>query len=433
MKILFLGASIFILSLVSFGPKQNFDQFSAQFVSGYNALHMPPLALSYVNGFQNIKSADSVQKQVDFFSKISAELPKYNTNELSPSQKVDYTLIKYETGLNLQRLALEQEWVKNPPAKISTAGIITVPNGKAWYAYLLKRWVNDEVTPDQIYQFGLTEIERVKKHIEDIRRETGLSEDDFYKHLDDTSFFINDPNAVQKAFEDRKDIIYGNLHKLFTITTVPDLKIERGTNQALAQTPGFYDNNTGTFYYNLFDKPYNKRQIDWLFIHEAVPGHHYQASIASQTKVSPVQQLFFYLGYIEGWGAYVEELGKDLGVYKTPYDELGKWQWDIVRSVRVPLDVGLNYYGWTDQQALDFWKKNIRGQDDIAMREINRMRRWPAQVVTYKYGALQILHWKQSLQKKEGNKFNIKDFHDRVLNHGFLPLFMVKENVFNGS
>ena len=94
------------------------------------------------------------------------------------------------------------------------------------------------------------------------------------------------------------------------------------------------------------------------------------------------------------------------------------------------MDVGLNYYGWTDKQALDFWKKNIRGQDDIAMREIARVRRWPAQAITYKYGALQILHWKEALQKKEGKNFNIKDFHDRVLNHGTLPIFIVKENVF---
>jgi uncharacterized protein (DUF885 family) len=183
----------------------------------------------------------------------------------------------------------------------------------------------------------------------------------------------------------------------------------------------------------LFDKPYNRRQVDWLFIHEAVPGHHYQSSIAAATKLSPVQELFFYYGFVEGWGAYAEYLGKELGAYQTPYDELGKWEWDLVRSVRVPLDVGLNYYGLTDEQALDFWKKNIRGQDDIAMREIARMRRWPAQVVTYKYGAAQIMNWKAGLQKKEGSHFDIKAFHDRVLNHGSLPLFMAKENVFKAQ
>jgi uncharacterized protein (DUF885 family) len=431
MRLFFVSIGVFILSFTAADAQQKFDQFSAKFVSGYQSLHIPDLELSYVSGLQHIGSAANVQKQIDFFTSVKSQLPFYKSKDLNSSQKLDLGLIQYETNLNLQRLALEQQWVKNPPAKISTDGIITVPNGKAWYAYLLKRWVNDEVTPDQIYQFGLTEVERVKGHMEAIRKQTGMSEDDFYKHLNDPSFFINDPNEVQRSFEHTKAIIYSNLPKLFSTTKIADLKIEKGKSQQLAQTPGYYDNNT--FYYNLFDKPYNKRQVDWLFIHEAVPGHHYQASIIAQTKVSDVQQLFFYLGFAEGWGAYTEELGKELGVYQTPYDELGKWEWDIVRSVRVPLDVGLNYYGWTDQQALDFWKKNIRGQDDIAMREIARIRRWPAQVVTYKYGALQILHWKQELQKKQGKDFDIRDFHDRVLNHGSLPIFMVRENVFKGN
>jgi uncharacterized protein (DUF885 family) len=438
MKIVFLSISGFLLSSLSMvmrpmadrSAQQGFDQFSAEFVSGYQALNIPSPDLSYVSGLRHIKGGDSVQKELAFFKSIGTRLLNFRAEKLSPSQRLDYEIINYETELNLERVALEDEWISHPPDSISAGGIITVPNGKAWYAYLLKRWVSADVTPDQIYQFGLTEIERVKKHIETIRLATGMSEDNFYQHLKDSSFFISDPNKVRHAFEDTKAVINSNLHHLFHTTGIPDLKIEKGTDQALAQTPGYYDNTSGTFYYNLFDKPYNKRQVDWLYIHEGVPGHHYQNSLAVKISSSPVQQLFFYIGFMEGWGAYAEELGKDLGVYKTVYDELGKWEWDIVRSVRVPLDVALNYYGWTDQQALDFWKKNIRGQDDIAMREIKRMRRWPAQVVTYKYGALQILHWKEALQKKQGKAFDIKDFHDRVLNHGALPLFMIEENVF---
>jgi uncharacterized protein (DUF885 family) len=430
MRRLFIGLSVLILSFSVANAQQKFDHFAKNFVSGYQSLKMPDLELSYVSGLQHIGPAESVQKQLDFFKLIKSQLSFYKAGDMNASQKLDYDLIAYETSLNLERLALEEQWLKDRPAKISSDGIITIPNGKAWYAYLLKRWVNDEVTPDQIYQFGLEEVKRVQGHIEAIRKQTGLSEDDFYKHLNDPSFFIADSNEVQHSFERTKEIVYNNLPKLFIVTKIADLKIQKGASRQLAQTPGYYDNNT--FYYNLFDKPYNKRQVDWLFLHEAVPGHHYQSSIIAATKVSDVQNLFFYMGFAEGWGAYAEELGKDLDVYKTPYDELGKWEWDIVRSVRVPLDVGLNYYGWTDEQALDFWKKNIRGQDDIAMREITRIRRWPAQVVTYKYGARQILHWKEALQKKQGKDFDIKDFHDRILNHGSLPLLMVKENVFKG-
>jgi uncharacterized protein (DUF885 family) len=431
MKIALTFIIVLFYSFTPIRPPQSFNVFTAKFVKGYSALGIPDLELSYVAGLQKIKSPAGVQKQLNFFTGIKNELKAFKKDQLSASQQTDFTLIEYETGLNLQRLALEQQWAANPPEKIPDGGIITDPNGKNWYAYLLKRWVSADVTPDQVYQFGLTEVTRVQKHIADIRAKTGLTEDVFYKHLNEPTFSISDPELVQQAFEHTKTTIYNNLHTLFNPFTIPALKIAKGTNSALAQTPGYYDSNT--FFYNLFDKPYNKRQVDWLFIHEAVPGHHYQSSKNAQAKTSQVQQLFFYLGLAEGWAAYTEELGKQLGVYQTPYDELGKWEWDIVRSVRVPLDVALNYYGWTDEQALAFWKKNIRNQDDIAMREIKRMRRWPAQVVTYKYGALQILHWKEELRKKQGSAFNIKDFHARILDHGSLPIFMVKENVFKNQ
>lgn len=420
-----------LTSSLAIGQQSPFDAFCNDFVAGYTELHLPQLELSYTSGLEHIGTAADVHKQLTFFEKVKTGLSAFKADQLSEPEKVDYQLISYETGLNLERIKLEQDWLKNKPAVIPAGGIITIPNGKAWYVYLLKRWVSTSATPDEIYQFGLTEVSRVKKHIEAIRLQTGLSEDDFYKHLNDPSFFISDPKVVQQSFENTKAVIYANLPKLFNNTNIAPLKIVKGESRQLAQTPGYYDNNA--FYYNLFDKPYNKRQVDWLFMHEGVPGHHYQASMEAQTKTSAVQQLFYYMGFAEGWAAYTEELGKQLGVYQTPYDELGKWEWDIVRSVRVPLDVALNYYGWTDEQALAFWKKNIRGQDDIAMREIARMRRWPAQVVTYKYGALQILHWKEELQQKQGAQFNIRDFHSRVLDHGSLPLFMVKENVFKKS
>ncbi|MDN3580960.1 DUF885 domain-containing protein [Mucilaginibacter flavus] len=428
MKTLLCCFAFLMLCLFPAVGQQKFDTFRDNFVSGYNQLKLPQLELSYVTGLEHIGTTAQIEQQDAFFKGIKTQLSNYKVDQLSPSQKTDYALITYECRLNLERIALEQEWAKHRPEKISTEGIITIPNGKAWYAYWLKRWVSADVTPNEIYKFGLAEVQRVQQNIEAVRKQTGLDEDTFYKHLNDPEFFESDPKKVQEAFEHNKTIIYSNLPKLFNNAQIHELTIKAGESKQLAQTPGYYDNNT--FYYNLFDKPYNKRMYDWLFIHEGVPGHHYQSSIENNTRISAVQQLFYYMGFAEGWGAYTEELGKQLGVYQTPYAELGKWEWDIVRSVRVPLDVGLNYYGWTDEQALAFWKKNIRNQDDIAPREIARIRRWPAQVVTYKYGALQILHWREELQQKEGKKFNIRDFHSRVLDHGSLPLFLVKQNVF---
>lgn len=431
MKASWLLFSLIVITSFKSSAQNKFDWFTRQFVSGYQSLHLPALQLSYADNLQLVKSPDSIKAEVTFFKNVQRGLNNFAYPNLTPAQQQDYEQIKYEAALNLERLGLEKQLSEDVRKKPSANGIYNTPTGKQWYAYFLKKWVGDNVTPDQIYAFGLKEVERVKNHIKDIQLQSGLSEDDFYKHLNDSSFFINDQAQVQQAFERDEQVIKEHLSALFNPYPIPPLAIKKGTMETVATAPGYYTD--GTFYYNLFGKPYNKRQVDWLFIHEAIPGHHYQISIAANAKTTTLQKQFDYMGFVEGWAAYTEDYGKQLGLYQTIYDELGKWEWDIVRSVRLPLDVGINYYGWTDEQALAFWKKNIRNQDDIAMREINRVKRWPAQVVTYKYGAAQIAAWKTELQKREGAKFNIRDFHDRVLSHGSLPLFMVKANVFKKS
>ncbi|MGZ4000566.1 MAG: DUF885 family protein, partial [Mucilaginibacter sp.] len=231
MKKFLLSLGIAASSLAAFAQYQKFDQFSADFVREYKALKLPDLDLSYVSGFQHIQSADSIEKQLEFFSKVKSQLTFYTENGLTLSQRTDYELIKYETSLNLERIALEQQWLKEKPSQIPAGGIITVPNGKAWYAYLLKRWVGDDVTPDQVYQFGLGEVKRVQGHIDDVRKRTGLSEDEFYKHLNDSSFLTSDPKEVQRSFEHTKAVVYSNLHKLFSDTIIPSLKVERGESK----------------------------------------------------------------------------------------------------------------------------------------------------------------------------------------------------------
>lgn len=407
---------------------QDFGTFSNQFVAGYKALHIGSLELSYETGLRNIGPVKDIEKGIAFFQSVRRKLSGFYAASLEPKERLDLELIDYESRLNLERLALETKWAQNRPSAISATGIYTIPNGKAWYVYLLKRWLSVDVSPDSIFQFGLSEVTRVQQHIEAIRAQTGMNEADFYRHLNDPSFFTSDRGTIQEAFEHMEVTINANLSKIFDDYPIPALKIVQGADEALAQTPGYY--NDDTFYYNLFDKPYNKRQIGWLFIHEGIPGHHFQISVSNRLDTSSVQQLFFYPGFVEGWGAYAEELGGELGAYATPYDKLGKWEWDIVRSVRVPLDVGLNYYGWTDEQALEFWKKNIRNQDDIAMREIKRLRRWPAQAITYKYGAAQIMSWKAKMRALQGAGFDEKAFHDRVLKCGRLPLALIRERVF---
>jgi uncharacterized protein (DUF885 family) len=429
MKLLILSLCVFVLfSSVSPLPHTNFTDFRNNFVASYRSLNIPELQLSYSENLRNVRSEKNIPKQVEFFEQVKKNISVYKKDSLTTQEQDDLDLIEYETNLNLERLSLEKKWVSKKLAVIPLNNFHDIPDDSAWYMYFLKKWTGAEVNPNELYLNGVGEIEKVKDHIENIRLQTGMDSAKFYQHLNDSSFFFSDEKEVQQAFERIKNIILGNLNNIFFAHSVPDVSIQRGTNNTLAQTPGYYSDNT--FYFNYFDKPYNKRQIGWLFIHEAIPGHHYESSVTEQANRSATQQLFSYPGFSEGWAAYTEELGKELGVYQTAYDELGKWEWDLVRSVRVPLDVGLNYYGWTDEKALAFWKQYISGQDDIAMREINRMRRWPVQVITYKYGAGEIMKWRRLLQAEQGEKFDIKVFHNKVLEHGPLPFFLVERNVF---
>ncbi|MBB5394634.1 DUF885 domain-containing protein [Mucilaginibacter sp. AK015] len=417
-----------LLAFTAAAAQGDFKTFADGFVSGYNALQIPQLELSYVGQLQQIPSLTAEKKQLEFFTGVKQGLKKFDPQKLTAAQRLDYRLIKYETDLNLTRVNLELGYIHTRPAIVATTGIYNIPNGKEWYKYLIKRWVNDDITPEYVYKYGLAEVERQNKQIDAIRRETGLDEAAFYKHLNDTSFYVTGRAKIQDVFERVRAMVTKNLPRLFNNTDIPQVDIKAGDSKALVQTPGYYDNNV--FYYNALNNHINKRQIDWLFLHEAVPGHHYQSSVLAQAKVSAMQNLFYYMGFAEGWGAYAEEYGAELGLYRTPYDRLGKLEWGIVRSIRLPLDVGINYYGWTDEQALNLWKKYIKGQDEIALREIQRVRRWPAQVITYKHGAAKLMEWKSELMKEQGARFDIRDFHDRVLSHGSLPFFMIRENVF---
>lgn len=429
MKTIFIIVCVWIsVGYIEAQPSKNFDSFRDSFIRGYIALNIPALELSYADNLQHIPSPYKIEQQIDFFQHAKNELDIFETYWLNEEETFDLDLMKYETKLNLVKLELEKRWSSEKPAIIPDNNIFSIPHGNEWYAYFLNRWLGADVNPDEIYYNGIEEIERIKNHIETIRIKKGLTVEQFYTHLNDTGFYFNSETQLVKSFEQVKNIILQNIPLLFKVKQVSNVNIRRGSNTLLAETPGYY--NANTFYYNSFEKPYKKRQVDWLFMHEAIPGHHYQSFIAENAHPSKVQQLFHYPGFAEGWAAYAETLGTELGAYQTMYDELGKWEWDLVRSVRVVIDIGLNYYGWTDEKALMTWKEYILNQDDIAMREINRMRRWPAQVVTYKYGSMQILKWKKELAEKQTDTFDVKDFHDRLLKHGALPFFMIRKSVF---
>lgn len=418
--------SILLLVIIqpSYAQDINFDAIRRDFLKRYTEQEIPFLLIDYTQNLQTIRGADSINIQVDFFQEFREKLANIEAKALSEYQKLDFNIMRYEIDMNLERLELERQWDSSTLLDNSNS-IVTVPDGKKWYTYLLKRWINDLVTPDEIFQFGLTEIEKVKIEMKAIQVESGLSVKDFTAYLKESSFYFNNLKDVQKAFEDAKQTVAKNSPHIFPyIDQIPDVRIAKGTNPSLAHVPAYY--NERTFFFNYFDKPYNKRQIGWIYIHEGIPGHHYQGMVNDIIKRTAIQELFWYSGFVEGWGAYVEYLSDELGVYKTIYDEYGKWEWDLIRSVRVALDVGINYYGWSDDDAIDFWKQHITDQDEIGWREITRMKRWPAQVITYKYGSDKFLKLLNKAKMKED--FEYKNFHKELLKYGDIPISQLDFN-----
>lgn len=403
----------------------DFQTLQQAFRFGYESLEIPGFRIAYVDNLAAISTAEGVEQQVAFFSQVRKDLADVKAADLPPDQYQDYRNMAYETELNLARLDLEMAWNEKRPDTIADGGLSTVPNGKAWYRYFLKRWVDQSVEPDSLYAFGLREVKQVEAAMAEIARRGGRDPADFARQLTAPERYFHSAAEVQEACEKLHRHLLTTLPDFFPeVNNVPILEIAQNQDERMAQVPGFYSNET--FYYTYFERPFEKRQIGWLYTHEGLPGHHYERSYTGQlAERSELARLFNYSAYVEGWAAYIEEIGQEFGAYPTEFDEYGKWEWDLIRSLRVPMDIGLNYYGWTDEQALSFWQQYSTGLDDIARREIARMRRWPAQVITYKYGAETFLRWQQAAAKNPD--FNWVDFHTRVLQYGPLPLSLLDE------
>ncbi len=406
------------------GQTQDWQDIVSQFVEDYRALNIPSLQLAYEDNLRAIQDVPAIEAQILVFNNLEQNLIDIDRDSLPVKQHLEYDLLQYYVSLHQQRLQLEAQWANEPLDNIPAGGLYTLPNGKAWYQYYLKRWVDLSVDPDEIYDLGLKEIQKVLAAIDHIQEQSGLDSVQFQQYIDSTIFYYHDKHDLQQAYETYAAEVAQVLSAHFPgINSISPIDIEQGSLPRLAQVPGYY--NSGTFYYNYFDQPYNKRQIAWIYLHEALPGHHYEISYRQTLSILPIQQLMNFPGYSEGWAAYVENVGLEIDVYPTLYDALGKWEWDLIRSVRVSLDVGLNYYGWSDEEAISFWNKYIHGQDEIALREIARMKRWPCQVITYKYGASKILDWKAHFQQV--GSFDLLAFHKEVLNRGPLPFSLLEK------
>ena len=324
---------------------------------------------------------------------------------------------------------LKNEYLPNSRDSI---GIKDVPNGKAWYEDLASYHTTTNLSPDEIHNIGIKEIKRIRQEMEAIISDLEWDGDfqSFLNYLRTSPrFYYDNPEDLFNAYLIMSKTIDPLLPKIFKVfPRAPYGVIPIPAESAPYTTTAYYNSASkgkpGYFYANLY-KPESrpKYEIPVLTVHEAVPGHHFQISIAQELKDVPTFRKYLsFTAFVEGWGLYSEELGEYMNLYDDPYDKFGQLTYDMWRAIRLVVDTGMHYKDWTRDDAINLFLENTaKSQLDIE-NEVDRYIAWPGQALAYKIGQLKILELRTKAEKELGNEFDIKDFHHEVLKRGSLPL-----------
>ena len=327
------------------------------------------------------------------------------------------------------------------PACRGSIAAAALPNGRAAYAFLARWQTTTNLTPQQIHEIGLAEVKRIRAEMDKVIASTKFqgSFHEFTEFLrTDPRFYYDKPEdlvngyrIIAKRIDPGLAHLFGKLPRLpYGVCPIPDFKAPSQTTayyqpgSPQAGRPGCYFVNT----YNLHARP--KWEMEALSLHEAVPGHHLQISLAQELENVPeFRRHSGYSAFVEGWALYSEGLGEDLGLYTDPYSKFGQLSYEMWRAVRLVVDTGMHSMGWTREQAIRFFKDNTGKTDQGITVEVDRYIVWPGQALAYKLGQLKIRELRAEAERRLGGKFNIRAFHDAVLEQGAVPLSLLEPHV----
>jgi uncharacterized protein (DUF885 family) len=386
-----------------------------------NQLVEDPLASPLLRAFTQFPESISAEDQ----ERLTAEAVRIYTEDVQPafSRLHEYLVETYI-----------------PQARKSTA-MSELPDGREWYAHNVKSMTTTDLTPQEIHEIGLSEVDRIRKEMEKIIAETSFegSFEDFFDFLrSDPQFFYDDPEDLLRGYRDiakRADAelvkMFGKLPRLpYGVEPVPAYA-EKSQTTAYYE-PGSIDlGRPGRFFANTYDLPSRpKWEMEALTLHEAVPGHHFQLALAQELEDLPwFRRYGIYTAYVEGWGLYAESLGPEMGFYQDPYSKFGQLTYEMWRAIRLVVDTGMHSLGWSRQQAIDYFIENAgKAEHDIVV-EVDRYIVWPGQALAYKIGELKIKELKAMAQKELAEDFDIRAFHDKLLGNGALPLSVLEQHM----
>ena len=327
------------------------------------------------------------------------------------------------------------------PASRTTIGVSDLPNGMEWYENLAKYHTTTELTPNEIHQIGLNEVSRIRSEMEKVIEslEWKGTFDEFLKYLrTDSRFYFETSEELLQAYLATSKEIDPKIVPLFKVLPrmpygIRPIPAESApdTTTAYYMRPSADGSRAGYYYVNLYMPEVRpKYEIEVLSVHEAVPGHHLQIALAMEIENIPNFRKFSgYTSYIEGWGLYSESLGYDMGLYQDPYSEFGALTYDMWRAVRLVVDTGMHYKGWSRDQAIKYFKDNAAKTEQDIVNEIDRYLIMPGQALAYKIGQLKILELKEKSKQAMEDKFDIKEFHHVILGEGSVPLDVLEEKI----
>ena len=377
-----------------------------------------------------------------FYSAVKS-FPKGITPDQQDALKKEYAAtIKEKLEPQFQKMTafLKNEYLT---ASRTTSGIGSLPNGKELYKVYVKQWTTTTKTPDEIHALGLKEVARIKAEMEKVKAQVGFKGTikEFCESVRNKPELMafKTPEDVISNFERIHKIIQPNVDKLFSLQPKCPFQIKRTEAFREKSASAEYNQGSadgsrpGTFYVPIPDvKTYNCYSDEDLFLHEAIPGHHFQISLQQENKELPNFRKFNWFGaYGEGWALYTESLGKELGLYTDPYQYFGMLGNEMHRAVRLVVDTGIHNEGWTREQAIKYSLENEAESEAGITTEIERYMAIPGQALSYKMGQMKILELRKKAQDKMKDKFNIKVFHQKVLESGVLPLALLEKKINN--
>ena len=322
-----------------------------------------------------------------------------------------------------------------------SSGISDIPNGKAYYDHAIKFYTTTNMSADEIHELGLKEVARILAEMEKVKQQVGFEGElkAFFNDIRTNKALMpySTPEEVIANFNAIHDKMKPQLTKLFSNKPKASFIVKqtekfREASASAQYNPGSSDGTRpGVFYVPIIDaSTYNVFSDEALFLHEAIPGHHYQISLAQENEELPnFRKILWYSAYGEGWALYTENLGKELGLYTDPYQYFGMLGMEMHRAIRLVVDTGLHAKGWSREKAIQYSLDNEAESEASITSEIERYMANPGQALSYKIGQLKIRELRAKAEQELGDAFDIREFHNQVLETGCIPLALLEDKI----